>query len=383
MGKIDFSKAIVARGMLLLVFALFWVGNSPVTAQNVNLNNFELEDLLDKNVLRQPVDIAWTPDGRVLVATKNGIIKVYDENFQEIATSLDVSNVLCTDQERGLQSILIHPNFEHNKFIYVYYMHKGDDGNCNTPTNLVPAKDGPSSRLSRFILPNSNEINVSTEKVIIETGPSGKSHNGGGMAFGTDGNIYLSTGDTGYKPSMTPAPKLNNLFGKILRITDDGEIPEDNPYYKANNKCNEKNTPANGGNKECPEIFSVGLRNPFNLAMDPNNESVRFYIGDIGWATWEEINEGGLGFEKANYGWAEREGPCQAKSTARNQCGVGPSIYTNPLHWYRNPDDGGAAITGTAFVPHGIWPDDLDGAFLHSDLRANTLYHMKHTPSRA
>eukprot|EP00978_Attheya_sp_CCMP212_P029900 scaffold108092_cov59-Attheya_sp.AAC.2 len=83
-------------------------------------------------------------------------------------------------------------------------------------------------------------------------------------------------------PSLTPAPNLNNLFGKILCITDDGEIPKDNPYYKANNKCNKKNTPANGGDKECPEIFSVGLHNPFNLAMDLNNESVRLYIGDVG-----------------------------------------------------------------------------------------------------
>eukprot|EP00978_Attheya_sp_CCMP212_P048179 scaffold482423_cov55-Attheya_sp.AAC.1 len=130
--------------------------------------------------MKHTVDIAWTPDGRVLVATKEGIIKIFDDEFKEEGTALDVSNVLCTDQERGLLSILVHPKFEDNNFIYVYYMHKGDDGNCNFPIHTVPAKDGPSSRLSRFILlPNSNEINVSTEKVILETGPSGKMHNGG------------------------------------------------------------------------------------------------------------------------------------------------------------------------------------------------------------
>eukprot|EP00978_Attheya_sp_CCMP212_P009046 scaffold21315_cov48-Attheya_sp.AAC.7 len=327
MGRIDRFRPIARpRRMLLVAFALFGAGNSPVAAQNLNLNNFALEDLFGSNILRQPVDIAWTPDGRVLVATKEGLIRIFDDKFKEEGTALDVSNVLCTDQERGLLSILIHPNFEDNKYIYVYYMHTGKGGNCNVPTNSVPDKDGPASRLSRFILPNSNVIDFSMEKVIMETGPSGKSHNGGGMAFGTDGNIYLSTGDTGYSKKYNPAPKLNNLFGKILRITDEGAIPMDNPYYSVDNSpCNNRNTPTDDGTKKCPEIFSVGLRNPFNLAMDPSEESVRFYIGDVGRATWEEINEGGIGFEKANYGWRSREGPCESGKTASSKCDIDSS----------------------------------------------------------
>eukprot|EP00978_Attheya_sp_CCMP212_P007617 scaffold17661_cov48-Attheya_sp.AAC.1 len=261
-------------------------------------------------------------------------------------------------------------------------MHEGEGRNCN----LEPTKDGPSSRLSRFILPNSNEIDVSTEKVILETGPSGRMHNGGAMAFGNDGYIYIATGDTGYNRSKNPAPKLNNLFGKILRITDDGAIPKDNPYYNTDNKkkCNDKNTntPANGGDKECPEIFSVGFRNPFNLDMDPRKDKVRFLVGDVGRGTWEEISEGGHGFEKANYGWRGREGPCEQGEIASNKCGlVNKKRLTDPIHWYRNTDDDGGAITGGAFVPPGIWPDKWDGEFLYSDLRAGNLYHMKYTPS--
>eukprot|EP00978_Attheya_sp_CCMP212_P020850 scaffold60247_cov48-Attheya_sp.AAC.1 len=379
MGKLYLSTGTSTRRMIvLLAFLLLWAGKSPAEAQKININNFEFEDLFGKKNMKQTTDIAWTPDGRVLVATKGGIVKVYDENFKEKATALDVSKVLCTESERGLLSILVHPNFEDNNYIYVYYMHKGEGGNCDTDH----AQNGPSSRLSRFILPNSNEINDSTEKVILETGPSGIMHNGGGMSFGNDGNIYLATGDSGYSRSLNSARKLNNLFGKVLRITDDGKIPKDNPYYSADNSpCNEKNTVKDAGNKECPEIFSVGLRNPFSLAMDPRKDKVRFLIGDVGAKTWEEINEGGHGFEEANYGWWNREGPCEHGQTAGNKCGVVDKSLTDPIHWYRNPDDDSGAITGGAFVPPGIWPDEWDGEFLYSDLKAGSLYHMKYTPS--
>eukprot|EP00978_Attheya_sp_CCMP212_P032858 scaffold130052_cov78-Attheya_sp.AAC.1 len=98
--------------------------------------------------------------------------------------------------------------------------------------------------------------------------------------------------------------------------------------------------------------------------MDPSKESVRFFVGDVGRTNWEEISEGGLGFETANYGWRGREGPCEEGESTSDKCGLPDSSLTDPIHWYPNPRDGGSAVTGGTFVPPGIWPEELDGDLL-------------------
>ena len=114
--------------------------------------------------------------------------------------------------------------------------------------------------------------------------------------------------------------------------------------------------------------------------MNPNtkNGKTEFYVSDVGRGAWEEINVGGTGYEKANYGWREREGPCEMGKTNSDGCGnVDDSKFVDPIHFYQHPLDTGAACVGGAFIPNGIWPQEYDSEYLYSDLRAKSIFHMK------
>jgi hypothetical protein len=115
--------------------------------------------------------------------------------------------------------------------------------------------------------------------------------------------------------------------------------------------------------------------------MNPNPPSgkVEFYVHDVGRSSWEEISVGGTGYEKANYGWREREGPCEVGKTKSDNCGVvDPSEFTDPIYFYEhmNPDRG-YAIVGGSFIPTGIWPTKYDNGYLYSDLRGKSIFHLE------
>jgi glucose/arabinose dehydrogenase len=109
----------------------------------------------------------------------------------------------------------------------------------------------------------------------LKTGNAGQKHNGGGMSFGSDGYLYLATGDTGFPSKylnsnpVFPTNNLDNLWGKILRVDGDGKAPESNPYIGSPNaqRCgNQVNNPGNG-TRVCTEIFARGLRNPVSSTI--------------------------------------------------------------------------------------------------------------------
>jgi glucose/arabinose dehydrogenase len=146
---------------------------------------------------------------------------------------------------------------------------------------------------------------------------------GGGIDFGKDGKLYISTGD-----NSTPAnsQQLTNLFGKMLRINKSGTIPTNNPFYAT----------TSGKNRA---IWALGLRNPFKFAVQPGTGTI--FINDVGGnipeEAWEEINRGVAG---ANYGWPVHEGVAN------------DPLYMDPIYAYGHggtPTTTGCAITGGAF----------------------------------
>ena len=114
-------------------------------------------------------------------------------------------------------------------------------------------------------------------------------HHGGGLAFGPDGKLYISTGDNGDPPTVQ---SLTSHHGKILRVNKDGTIPSDNPFFDGN-----------GPNIDA--IWARGLRNPYRFSFD--SATGRMYIGDVGQNSIEEVN---IGVAGANYGWPTCEGTC-------------------------------------------------------------------------
>lgn len=247
-----------------------------------------------------PVMMTTAPDGRVFITEKDGRVRIIENNV--LLTDPFISLEVDDSNERGLQGIALDPDFERNGYVYVYYTVAGKDHN----------------RVSRFTS-NGNYAVPGSEVILLELDPlSWLIHNGGALAFGKDGKLYIATGD-GAHPQSAQSP--NSLLGKVLRINADGSIPEDNPFvnqtigkYKA--------------------IWALGFRNPFTFEFDP--ESGAMFLNDVGGEHYEEVNivEAGM-----NYGWPLIEG------VLTNQ--IAPENYKDPLYAYDHQE--GCAIIGAAF----------------------------------
>jgi glucose/arabinose dehydrogenase len=312
-----------------------------------------------------PTSIAFTPDGRLLVTTQTGAVRIIQNGSLLAQPALDLGTAVCTTDEMGLLGITPDPAFASNGFVYAYYT-RNKSGTCV-------------NRVSRFTL-SGNTISPSSELVLVDEIPApGGNHNAGDVQFGKDGLLYASVGDgycdyagnSGCGHANDAARDQNVLVGKILRITSTGGIPASNPFQGAGTaRCNVTGR-TSAGNK-CQETFAWGLRNPFRIAFDSNAAGTRFYINDVGQSTWEEVDNGVAG---ADYGWSDREGPCANGSDTN--CGPPPAGMTNPIYWYSHAESTCNAITGGAFVPNGLWPSTYDNGYLYTDYTCGKIFLLK------
>jgi glucose/arabinose dehydrogenase len=323
----------------------------------------------------QPIALGFTPDERMLILSKKGQLRVYDDGELLQTPALDLTDKICSNNARGLQGLAVDPNFAQNHFIYIFYTYNKH--------NACPLQDpsnpkNPVNRVSRFILSEDNTVDPASEKVLIDNifSPFG-THHGGDLHFGKDGFLYASTGD-GVCDYAQPAKCNGNndasrdrnvLLGKVLRITRDGGIPASNPYTGTDSaRCNKTGLTERG--KDCQETFAMGFRNPFRMAFDPDAAGTSFYVNDVGSNRWEEINRGEAG---ADYGWNVREGHCAGGSDT--DCGRTPAGMTNPIYDY-NHDTGCTSVTGGAFVPNGAWPTSYEDAYLYGDYVCNKIFKL-------
>lgn len=327
----------------------------------------------------RPTGLAFTPDGRLLVAGQLGTVHVYEAGALLPTPALDLGPLICTDRERGLLGVAVDPAFASNRYIYVYYT-------FNKSATCAYAPDpAPVNRVARFVLSDVNVVDPTSERILIDNIPSpGGYHNGGDLHFGKDGYLYVSVGDGGCDYALDSgcgnqndaARDLNALLGKVLRVTSDGAAPADNPFQGEGTVPCASTGVAPAGTK-CQETFAWGLRNPFRIAFDPNAAATRFYINDVGQNHWEEIDEATAG---ADYGWNVREGHCATGSTTN--CGPPPAGMTNPIFDYAHfsglglPTDGCESITGGAFVPSGAWSSEYDGAYLFGDFVCGKIFRL-------
>ena len=347
---------------------------APVGAEAALPPGFADEKVVDVPL---PTALAFTPDGRMLVTAKPGVLYVGANGNPggTVEKALTITPKVCSNYERGLLGVAVDPEFASNGFVYLYYTFK-KHGNCDRDTSKVPV-----NRVSRFVMTGST-IAPASEKVLLDNITSRHgNHNAGDLEFGKDGYLYVSIGDSGCDLNDTVASDLCGpdnanarrpelLLGKIARITRDGGIPRTNP----STGLRTGSCAANGRTKpgyQCQETFASGLRNPFRFAFDPNASGTRFLINDVGQYTWEEIDEGRKG---ADYGWNEREGFCANGTT---NCSMAATVgrYTSPIHHYPHTS-GCSSVTGGAFVPKGVWPAEYDGNYLFSDYVCGGLYRL-------
>jgi len=307
--------------------------------------------------LRRPVGLsAPSGDGRLFVLEQDGRIRVVRDGNLVATPYLDISDrVVATGDEQGLLGLAFHPRFVENGKFYVFYTRdpQGD---------VVVSQFTASSPAADTADP--------TEKVILveERRQNQDNHNGGTVAFGPDGFLYISIGDGGASDNyLGHGQNPQSKKAKILRIdVDRGDpyaIPPGNPW-------------ASGGG--VPEMWAWGLRNAWRFAIDPANGDL--YIGDVGQGWYEEIDYVPGGQGGRNFGWAIVEGPdCFTADPDRNQGCNDQSGLTAPLvaiDRRSGPNASEGAIVAGA-VYRGTCMPDLVGHFFYGDYKAGVVRTLR------
>jgi glucose/arabinose dehydrogenase len=296
---------------------------------------------------------AGDDSGRLFVLEKTGLIKVIDGG--QVSIFLDVSTLVSTGCEQGLLGLAFHPGYRTNGQFYIFY----------TATNFAL-----SIVRYRVSATNRNQADASSAQMLLEIPhPSNCNHNGGMLAFGSDGYLYAGTGDGGSAGDPpNNAQNLGVLLGKLLRLDVNSADPGLNYHVPATN-------PFVGSSGARPEIWALGLRNPWRFSFDPATHDL--WIGDVGQSSWEEIDHqpaSSLGGE--NYQWKCMEG-LHVYATDVN-CTDGRS--TPPIFEYGHFDStgqstGDCAITA-GYMYRGAALSDLVGAFVYGDYCSGRVWAL-------
>jgi glucose/arabinose dehydrogenase/Ca2+-binding RTX toxin-like protein len=368
------TLGIAILAALLIAASVILVAAEPADAATT-LPDFE--DQLVTTSIGNPIALDFTPDGRMLVASRGGRLFVFQNGTASVA--LNISAKLCINAERGLLGVAVDPNFSTNHYVYLFYTYN-KFGTCplSSPTDTT----NPVNRVSRFVM-SGGTADPSSEMVLIDNMPSPGQHNAGDLHFGNDGYLYVSVGDggcdyagdSGCLGANDASRDPNILLGKILRITRDGGIPSGNPYSGTSSaRCNITGRTSPG--MSCQETFASGLRNPFRFAIDPDRPGARFLVGDVGQNDWEELDEGISG---ADYGWNFCEGGHNNRFRPSSVDCSATSPYTPPVFEYNHASTGCSSITAQAFVPDGVWPSAYDGSYLFGDYVCNKIFELRPT----
>ncbi|MCS7210271.1 MAG: PQQ-dependent sugar dehydrogenase [Chloroherpetonaceae bacterium] len=311
-----------------------------------------------------PLEMVHAGDGtnRLFVVEKIGRIRVFQNQsgVSSYSTFLDITDRVVTNvnaDERGLLGLAFHPNYAANRWFYVYYTRDTVISGVGTRTKMIVARFQASSSNPNVALPNSEYRILQFVKNQVHT-----NHNGGKIAFGPDGLLYISVGDGGGAGDpQNNAQNVNNLFGKLLRIDVEGDdFPSDNDR---NFRIPPTNPFASGGGR--PEIFAWGLRNMWKFCID-NIEGI--IGGDVGQNAREEIDRVHIG---GNYGWRFMEGnlPYNIPNPAdTNGLNLVPPIYVYP-------HSVGQSITGGYVYRGGALPEQV-GRYIYGDFVSGRVWSL-------
>jgi glucose/arabinose dehydrogenase len=398
----------LVRAVVGALLALVWASSSQAATLPAG---FAEETVVSG--LTQPTAVRFSPDGRVFVAEKSGLIKEFDSLSDTTPrVYADLRQRVHDFWDRGLLGIALDPSFPTRSVIYALYTYDAPIGGtapvyndaCADPTGAGCKVSG---RLSR-ILPDGSE------QVMIEDWcQQYPSHSIGSLAFGPDGQLYASGGDGAsfnwvdygqgggiVNRCADPPNEGGALRSQDMRTTSDltadpvtldGTVIRIDPNTGAGSAGNPF---ASSGDANARRIVAYGLRNPFRISFRPGTREL--WAGDVGWNEWEEINTltDASDAVAENFGWPCYEGTLRQPGYDNQNLPICETLYgqsnaaTAPFFRYRHSDQvvpgescpiGGSAIAGLSFAFYGggPYPAEYDGALFFADYTRRCIWAME------
>lgn len=327
---------------LLSLICLIFMGCENETRAQLDIHLIEYVGGFTK-----PVDITHAEDERMFIVEQVGRIRIIDGNGSVLPMPfLDIQGrVNSGSTEQGLLGLAFHPDYASNGYFFVNYTGAGD-----------------TTHISRFtVTSNPDQADPSGEVKILSVYQPYKNHNGGCVKFGPDGYLYIGLGDGGSGGDpQNYAQDPSQLLGKMLRINVDNNpyiVPATNPFV--------------GMQGVRPEIWAIGLRNPWRFSFD--RQTGDLWIGDVGQNSFEEVNMqpvASLGGE--NYGWR-----CYEGLTTFNSSGcLGQGNYYFAIHQYDNTGFSGDCSISGGFRYRGSDFSNMQGHYFFADYCSNKLWSL-------
>ncbi|MGH8441374.1 MAG: PQQ-dependent sugar dehydrogenase [Nevskiaceae bacterium] len=317
------------RALLLCLagaWAGVWTGACPAAEPGI-----AFQRVFPRLTFERPLFLAAAPGDtrRLYVVEQGGRIRVFERGDpSSTRVFLDIrAKVSRSGEEEGLLGLAFHPQYASTGQFYVYYSGAGQRRQVVARYRADPALAA---------------ADPSSEKVLIEMTDPYRNHNGGMLAFGPDGMLYVGTGDGGSGGDpLDSGQRLDTLLGKILRVTPEGTAPPDNPFAR---------TPGARA-----EIWAWGLRNPWRFSFDRATGAL--WAADVGQDKWEEID---VIVRGGNYGWRLFEGNAEYENPKKRPA----RDFVSPVAVYDHDD--GCSVTG-GYVYRGKTVPRALGKYFYAD----------------
>ncbi|MGQ0586378.1 MAG: PQQ-dependent sugar dehydrogenase [Gammaproteobacteria bacterium] len=324
--------------MKYLITGLLIIGAAGLRAAPAADSGVAFQRVFPRLSFERPLFLAAAPGDarRLFVAEQGGLIRAFDRNDPARTTVfLDLSRkVSRAGEEEGLLGLAFHPQYATNGQVYVYYSGAGQRH------QVVARYTADAAR---------GAADPASEKILIEMTDPYRNHNGGMLAFGPDGMLYIGTGDGGSGGDpLDSGQRLDTLLGKILRVTPEAAVPADNPFVKT--------AGARG------EIWAWGLRNPWRFSFD--RQTGALWAADVGQNAWEEIDVIVMG---GNYGWRLFEGNAEYENPKKRPA----RDFIAPVTVYDHDD--GCSVTG-GYVYRGKSVPAAQGRYFYADFCTGSVW---------
>ena len=348
------------------------------------ISNDPLTDVQVADDMELPIDLAFLPDGRMIVVEKGGLVYLYNDPTvvgSDRGIYIDISDITNNQGERGLLAVEVDPEFESNGYVYLYHTVLNADNTLQKAVARYTHIEGSGGAQSR--LDESSRTIIWRERA-VPLANAANVHHGGGLAIGYEPindsdpspyKLYIVTSDESIPRSSAD---LGSDNGKVHRVNlSDGSIPVDNPYFEAlaasEYRPFEDVTTGISSAGIIMTIHSYGVRNGWRASYDQESNSL--FFGEVGSRQFEDMH---LAVAGADYGWPSQEGFLDDLNAPGNP------IFNYPSRGgpgrdglFDTPETENGSITG-GFVYRGSnLPEEFQGAYFYGDWGRNWIRYAK------